>query len=448
MVAEAEVALHLHKQHAGQMLLTREKARFNVVVCGRRWGKTRDAIDRATDTLLDGKPVGWFNPNYPNLAETWRVVADKLEPITARRSEQEHRIECVTGGILECWSLDAPDTARGRAYARVIGDELAMARQLEMAWQNVIRPTLTDYEGDAWLYSTPRGAGFFHSLYQRGQDPAFPEWRSWRFPTTDNPHIPAQEVAAAQRELPERVFAQEYLAEFVTDANNPYDPFWWMATQEHEARRFDPKEPSQWIGSAGRFISWDTALKDTETADFSACVVGELTDDWRLFIREVWRDRVTFPALLRKIEQMARKYGQDEHIVSGARENKLKAIVIEDKVSGVSALQTMREASDPWLAALLKPFEPKTGKIQRAGQAAEWCEKGCVWFPHPSEDAPWLFDFERELYDFPDGPHKDMADAFAQLVLYLEVHGFMKAGWQARRANAETLAAQEREYAQ
>lgn len=222
MVTATRVQLTLDEPHAGQDQLTAQAKRFNVVVCGRRWGKSTDAIGRAVEPLLRGKPVGWFNPTYPNLTESWRTVANALEPITARRSEQEHRIECVTGGVLECWSLDAPDSARGRAYARVIGDELAMARLLEMAWQNVIRPTLTDYEGDAWLYSTPRGRNFFHALYQRGQDTTYPDWRSWRFPSSANPHLPKGEIEVARRELPERVFAQEYLAQFLEDSGGVF----------------------------------------------------------------------------------------------------------------------------------------------------------------------------------------------------------------------------------
>jgi len=29
-------------------------------------------------------------------------------------------------------------------------------------------------------------------------------------------------------------------------------------------------------------------------------------------------------------------------------------------------------------------------------------------------EAPWLADFERELFDFPNGAHDDMVDAFTQ----------------------------------
>ena len=63
-------------------------------------------------------------------------------------SRCEHRLD------LACPSCGAtnppgnkfyPDTIRGRAYALVVVDEAAQVRELERAWEQVLRPTLTDY---------------------------------------------------------------------------------------------------------------------------------------------------------------------------------------------------------------------------------------------------------------------------------------------------------------
>lgn len=188
-----------------------------MVCCGRRWGKTTLGTERLIGPALAGKPVAWFSPSYPMLTDIWQRTKHRLKPIATRVSDQEHRIELVTGGIVDMWSLDAPDSARGRAYARIVIDEAAQVRQLDDAWNKVIRPTLTDYRGDAWFGSTPRGLNFFHTLWQRGQDPGQAEWASWKMPTTANPHIDPSEIEAARKELPALVFAQEYLAEFIPD---------------------------------------------------------------------------------------------------------------------------------------------------------------------------------------------------------------------------------------
>lgn len=216
------LTLTLPKRHPGQLQVAKTAKRFNVLDCGRRWGKTTFGIDRAISPDVLRYPVGWFSPTYKMLLEVWRESERILRPITTRRSAQDHRIEFVTGGLLEFWSLDNPDAGRGRKYARAIIDEAAMIRFLMEAWTASIRPTLTDLKGDAWFLSTPKGRNGFWQLYQMGLDPQEAEWMCWQMPTVTNPHIDPVEIESARRMLPERIFAQEYLAEFLEDAGGVF----------------------------------------------------------------------------------------------------------------------------------------------------------------------------------------------------------------------------------
>lgn len=93
-----------------------------------------------------------------------------------------------------------------------------MARHLKEAWHESIRPTLTDHKGAAWIFSTPKGRNFFWQLHQTVGG----EWAAHHAPTIANPHIDGAEVEAARRELPERVFAQEYLADFIEDGGGVF----------------------------------------------------------------------------------------------------------------------------------------------------------------------------------------------------------------------------------
>jgi hypothetical protein len=209
------LTIKLPALHAGQRRVSQEARRFNTLACGRRFGKTTFGLDRVIHPALRGGPVVWHSPTYKMLAEVWREAKRTLAPVTSHVSVQDHRIELVTGGALEMWSLDNPDATRGRKYVRCVVDEAAMVSGLEDAWNAVIRPTLTDYEGDAWFLSTPRGVNFFKDLFDRGQDPERETYASWQMPTVTNPHINPDEVEAARSELPEMVFRQEYLAEFM-----------------------------------------------------------------------------------------------------------------------------------------------------------------------------------------------------------------------------------------
>jgi hypothetical protein len=195
-----------------------EARRFNVLDIGRRAGKTYLGTYLALDAVAEGHPVGWFAPNYKYLLEVWQVLTRALRPVATKANATERRIELSNGGVIEFWTLDGTDDpGRSRRYKLAIVDEAAIAPNLKNAWEQAIRPTLTDLEGSAWFLSTPKGLNYFYDLFQRGQDElAHPEWRSWQLPSSVNPYLPPKEIEAARRELPELAFKQEFLAEFLS----------------------------------------------------------------------------------------------------------------------------------------------------------------------------------------------------------------------------------------
>lgn len=214
-IAERQVEIEVPELHLAQQQIVNESRRFNVLACGRRFGKSLLGIELDLEPALEGYPVAWFSPTHKMLAEIWRDMTLILKPITKRTAVQEHRVELITGGVVDMWSLDAADSTRGRKYKRAIVDEAAMVPGFQDAWQAVIRPTLTDYEGDAFWLSTPRGMNFFKQGFDYGQDPLMADWASWQFPTAANPYISPDEIQKAKEELPELTFKQEFLAEFL-----------------------------------------------------------------------------------------------------------------------------------------------------------------------------------------------------------------------------------------
>ena len=203
-----------------------------MVCVGRRAGKTVLGLNRCADPATLSYPVAWFSPTYKMLLEVWREAVRTFAPITLRRSSQERRIEFVTGGLLEFWSLDNPDVARGRKYRRVVIDEAAMVPNLMDAWQYAIRPTLADYNGDAWFLSTPKGRNGFWQLWQRGQDSAMQDWRSWQMPSSVNPRLAQSEIDEMHATMPERVYTQEILAAFLEDGSGVFRGVRKAATAE------------------------------------------------------------------------------------------------------------------------------------------------------------------------------------------------------------------------
>jgi hypothetical protein len=210
-----EIKLSIPRPHVNQQHVIATSRRFNVVDCGRRWGKTVLGMDRAIDTAIHGRRVGWFAPSYKQLSEVWRELKDRLTPVVAAQSEQEKRIGVLGGGSVEMWSLDSPDSGRGRAYARVIIDEAALIPNLKDTWEKSIRAMLTDYQGDAWFLSTPKGlASDFYTLWNYSESRS--DWAAWTMPTSSNPFIVPAEIESARQDLTDLAFAQEYLAQFVS----------------------------------------------------------------------------------------------------------------------------------------------------------------------------------------------------------------------------------------
>lgn len=217
----------LPRPHPAQRVVLHEAQRYNVLSCGRRWGKTTLGVDLLVKPALAGKPVGWFAPTYKLVLEIWRWLETALRPVLRRSNATERRMELITGGVVEFWTLADPDAGRGRKYARVVIDEAGMVAGLLDIWRAAIRPTLTDLAGDAWFMGTPKGYNDFHRLYQRaGKEPG---WQAWQRSTEDNPHIPPDEITAMRTELGPTIAAQEVDALFVEGVGQFFEQ--WSPTR-------------------------------------------------------------------------------------------------------------------------------------------------------------------------------------------------------------------------
>ena len=133
--------------------------------------------------------------------------------------KQDQLVALPGGGSVQIRSADNPQSLRGEGLDFLVMDECAFIA--EEAWTEALRPALSDRLGSALFISTPKGRNWFWRAFMRGQEGGS-EWTSWQFPTATNPYIAATEVEAARLSLPERIFRQEYLAEFIDDAGGVF----------------------------------------------------------------------------------------------------------------------------------------------------------------------------------------------------------------------------------
>src|SRR3990167_4895630 len=202
--------------HPKQREVANHPARFRVCAAGRRFGKSRLGSALCVAEGLKHGRAWWVAPSYPMAAVGWRMIkrlSSKIPKTEVRLAD--HMILYPGGGEVRVRSADNPDSLRGEGLDLVVFDECAFMR--EETWIEVLRPALSDRNGKAFFVSTPKGRGWFWNLWMRGNDDNL-EWHSWQLSTSDNPYIQSKEIEAAKGILPERVFRQEYMAEFIDDA--------------------------------------------------------------------------------------------------------------------------------------------------------------------------------------------------------------------------------------
>jgi hypothetical protein len=208
--------------HPSQVAVDAQLARFSVLEIGRRWGKTTYGRIKAMRRAIKRGKVGWFAPTYKYLADPMRDMVEALAPVTKTLDRVEKRLQLVTGGVIDFWSLEDIDAGRGRDYDLIVVDEAGFVPKLLEWWRNAARPTLSDRKGTALFLGTPKGTGDFHRLFTEAEGDTTGTMRAFRIGTRHNPHIDADEVEAARRSLPPEVFAQEYEGIPAEDGGNPF----------------------------------------------------------------------------------------------------------------------------------------------------------------------------------------------------------------------------------
>jgi Terminase large subunit, T4likevirus-type, N-terminal len=249
MIAERQrpsVTIKLHKK---QMEVYRSKARFRVVVAGRRWGKT--SLSRILMITRAKKPrqrIWYVAPTYRMAKQI--MWSDLLEAIpkkwVKKINETSMSVTLINGSKIELRGADKPDSLRGVRIDFLVLDEFQ--DMVPEVWTQALRPTLADSKGDAIFIGTPKAYNYLYEVYRRGQNPLFVErnlWQSWQFPTVTSPFIPASEIESARKDMDEKSFKQEFEASFETMSGRVYYAF---DRKVHvKPCEFNPKLPI-WIG--------------------------------------------------------------------------------------------------------------------------------------------------------------------------------------------------------
>ena len=206
----------------GQSDVAASDARFRVLRAGRRWGKTQLAAHECLMAALakPGQMVWWIANSDKNVRRGYRAVKAQVPRLLLTadppsEGANDRILRFKNGSQIEFYTAGTPDALAGEGVDFVVVDEAALIP--ENVWFQLLRPTLADHHGRALIISTPRGRNWFHTVWQRGQQSGN-MYESWHFISTDSPYIDDEEIEDARQTLPDLIFRQEHLAEFVANA--------------------------------------------------------------------------------------------------------------------------------------------------------------------------------------------------------------------------------------
>jgi phage terminase large subunit-like protein len=313
-LSENEVVILAPKFHDGQKVVRADPSRYKALSAGRRWGKSVLGAWEVMEAPLTGVGDGWWVwPTTVQGRSGWRKLrnigaqlATRIPGIVIR--ETEKAIVFPNGYEARLRSADNPDSLRGDGPAKVVLDEASLMP--ERVWSEILRPSLADKSGEALFIFTPKGMDWTQRLFHRGVDPEQTDWASWNFSTLDNPTLPAQELIQMQKDydagrIPERIWRQEILAEFLSDEGAVFRRIHAAATSEET-----PAVPGR-----GYVIGVDLA----KAADFTCLSVWDILEK-----RQVKQDRFN------EIDYIF----QEQRIASLAAEYNNALLVVETNNTG------------------------------------------------------------------------------------------------------------------
>jgi len=191
--------------------------KFITLSIGRQWGKTLLAENLLLKWALE-KPnqvLMWVSPVYSQARKVFEDIERALDgtPLIKNKNKSNYDMNLLNGSKILFRSAERGDTLRGYTLDYLICDESAYID--DKIWNEILKPTILVKGKKALFISTPKGKNYFYSLHIRGLDPEQKQYLALVGSSYDNPYISKDELEEARKSLPETIFQQEILAEFV-----------------------------------------------------------------------------------------------------------------------------------------------------------------------------------------------------------------------------------------
>jgi len=168
---------------------------------------------RAAITCKSPMPLFGYVAPYRSQAKSvaWDYLKYFSRPITKQSNEADLIIELLNGAKIRLFGADNADAMRGLGFDGLYLDEYGDFKP--SVWGNVVRPALSDKQGWCVFGGTPKGKNQFWDIYETSRK--LPnEWFTLSLPASKSKLLPESELQAAQAQLAEDQYLQEYECSF------------------------------------------------------------------------------------------------------------------------------------------------------------------------------------------------------------------------------------------
>jgi PBSX family phage terminase large subunit len=210
-----------------QLKVSSSKARFRVLISGRRFGKTYLAVTEMMKYASKPNQRIWYVAPTFKMAKDicWSALKEMLNMFNWIEDINETTMTITirqSNSTISLKGADNYDSLRGTGLDFLILDEFADIDK--RTWFEVLRASIADRLGHVLMCGTPKGYGnWSYEMYLKGKQDH--DWESFQFTTIQGGMVAKSEVEQAKQDLDQRTFRQEFEGTFENYAGSIYYNF-------------------------------------------------------------------------------------------------------------------------------------------------------------------------------------------------------------------------------
>lgn len=209
-----------YKPHAKQReihdAINTTDAKYYVCNIGRQFGKTMLGINQCLYWSINDKSsmIGWVSPIYKQSKKVYQELKRATESSGFFKYNDTELIVKGFNSTIQFFSAERADGIRGNTFDYLICDEFDFMKN--NTWEEVLQPTILVKGKKVLFISTPRGKRMMYKLSLLRHNDS--RYKYFQYSSYDNPMIDPREIDSIRETVPDHIFRQEYLAEFLDGA--------------------------------------------------------------------------------------------------------------------------------------------------------------------------------------------------------------------------------------